>query len=54
MVTHLRSQESFEKAKIEIAALKEQHAAGKIDLQYFDASGFSLVPTVPYAWQKKR
>ena len=42
------------KAKIEIAALKEQHAAGKIDLQYFDASGFSLVPTVPYAWQKKR
>ena len=53
-VKHLRSQESFDKAKIEIAALKEQHAAGKIDLQYFDASGFSLVPTVPYAWQKKR
>ena len=52
-VKHLRNQESFDKAKIEIAKLEEQHAAGDIDLHYFDASGFSLVPTVPYAWQKK-
>ncbi len=25
---------------------------GEIDLYYFDASGFSLDPVIPYAWQK--
>ena len=26
-------------------------AAGKVDVYYFDESGFSLTPEVPYAWQ---
>ncbi|MDQ7090461.1 MAG: hypothetical protein Q9M50_07425 [Methylococcales bacterium] len=26
---------------------------GKINLYYFDGSGFSLNPSVPYAWQEK-
>ena len=52
-VKHLRDPKAFEAAKAEIAELEKKHDAGYIDLHYFDASGFSLVPTVPYAWQKK-
>ena len=46
-----KDEKEFDKAKIEIAELKEQQRAGKIDLYYFDESGFSLDPVVPYAWQ---
>jgi len=35
----------------EIALLHEQEAAGEVDVYYFDESGFSLTPEVPYAWQ---
>jgi len=28
-----------------------QDGAGEIDLYYFDESGFSLTPVIPYAWQ---
>ena len=52
-VKHLRNQSEFDKAQREISELEIKHADGEIDLQYFDASGFSLIPTVPYAWQKK-
>ena len=52
-VKHKREPEAFLQATAEIAELKAKHAAGDIDLQYFDGSGFSLTPTVPYAWQKK-
>ena len=52
-VKHKREPEAFLRATAEIAELKVKHAAGDIDLQYFDGSGFSLTPTVPYAWQKK-
>lgn len=31
--------------------LAAQHQAGKIDLCFFDESGFSQTPTVPYGWQ---
>jgi transposase len=31
--------------------LHQQEAAGEIDVYYFDESGFSLTPEVPYAWQ---
>jgi transposase len=33
--------------------LKKQEESGEIDLRYFDASGFCLVPYIPYAWQEK-
>ena len=33
--------------------LKEQDKKGEIELRYFDESGFSLTPYIPYAWQEK-
>ena len=36
-----------------LAELKHQDKKGEIDLRYFDESGFSLIPYVPYAWQEK-
>jgi transposase len=35
----------------ELAALPQQADTGKIDLYYFDDSGFALDPSLPYAWQ---
>lgn len=46
-----RDPKKFEQAKKEIAELKKQHQTGTIDLRFFDESGFSLTPSVPYAWQ---
>lgn len=46
-----RDEKKFKKAKREIEKLEVQHQAGEIDLRYFDATGFSLNPSVPYAWQ---
>ncbi len=46
-----RNQHDFETAKKEIQKLKKQQQAKKIDLFYFDESGFSLDPIVPYAYQ---
>ncbi len=46
-----KNEKEFEKAQIEIDELKKQQQAGEIDLYYFDESGFSLDPVVPYAWQ---
>ena len=46
-----RDQAEFERAQEEITTLHEQEAAGKVDVYYFDESGFSLTPEVPYAWQ---
>ncbi|MCF6158689.1 MAG: IS630 family transposase [wastewater metagenome] len=34
-----------------IEKLQQREKAGEIDLRYFDATGFSLEPCVPYAWQ---
>jgi hypothetical protein len=39
------------KAEKKIAALKERESQGEIHIKYFDESGFSLTPSVPYAWQ---
>jgi hypothetical protein len=33
--------------------LRQGHAQGVIELFYFDQSGFSLTPVVPYAWQAR-
>ena len=32
--------------------MKQAEVTGWIDLYYTDESGFSLTPTVPYAWQE--
>jgi len=47
-----RNNEEFERSKALINQLIESYKAGEINLYYFDESGFSLTPTVPYAWQK--
>jgi transposase len=47
----LRDPEEFAKGQRELAALQKQEAQGKLDLYYFDASGFTLDPYIPYAWQ---
>ena len=36
-----------------LTELKEREKKGEIDLRYFDESGFSLMPYIPYAWQEK-
>ena len=37
--------------KKEIEKLEEQEKCGEIDLYYFDESGVSTIPNVPYGWQ---
>lgn len=46
-----RNEILFRQAQKEIKALKVQDEAGEIELTYFDETGFSLIPIVPYAWQ---
>ena len=46
-----RNQAEFDCAQADLTALHQQEAAGEIDVYYFDESGFSLTPEVPYAWQ---
>jgi transposase len=41
----------FARAQEELADLQAAHGAGELDLQYFDEAGFSLQPSIPYAWQ---
>lgn len=48
-----RDEADFQAAKEELNGLKQLEDKGLIDLHFFDESGFSLVPYVPYAWQKK-
>jgi transposase len=48
---HLRDPEAFAQCQRELAALQHQEDEGKIDLYYFDESGFTLEPYIPYAWQ---
>ena len=46
-----RNQAAFEQAQQEIAILHELEAKGGLDVYYYDESGVSLTPTVPYGWQ---
>jgi DDE superfamily endonuclease len=48
----LRDPAEFTKCQRELAALQKQEDQGKIDLYYFDESGFTLDPSIPYAWQE--
>jgi transposase len=50
----LRDPEAFAKCKRELEALQKQENQGKIDLYYFDESGFALDPSIPYAWQEPK
>ncbi len=47
-----RNQEDFDTSKEELEELIQQHKDNEIDLCYFDESGFTLEPCVPYAWQQ--
>ena len=49
---HLRDPQAFAKCQRELEALQKQEDNGKIGLYYFDESGFSLEPCIPYAWQE--
>jgi len=46
-----RNQDDFRASKNKLKGLIQQHKDNKIDLCYFDESGFTLEPCVPYAWQ---
>lgn len=46
-----RDPELFVQAQQQLAGLAEQARRQEIDLAYFDESGFTLEPCVPYAWQ---
>jgi len=46
-----RDDEQFYAALEEIKVLLNQSDRGDIDFDYFDESGFTLEPCVPYAWQ---
>ena len=48
----LRDPIAFAQCKRELAALQKQEDQGKIDLYYFDESGFALDPYIPCAWQE--
>lgn len=48
-----RNQDRFDAATDEINLLIQQHKDNELDLCYFDESGFTLEPSVPYAWQQK-
>ena len=48
----LRDPDAFARCQRALAALQHQEDQGKIDLYYFDESGFALDPTIPYAWQE--
>ena len=41
----------FEQSRQQLIDLIRQSEAQKIDLFYFDESGFTLEPCIPYAWQ---
>jgi transposase len=48
-----RDPDLFEQSRQQLIALIKQAKNKKIDLFYFDQSGFTLEPCVPYAWQRK-
>lgn len=46
-----RDEADFQASHGELSGFRAQAAAGEIDLFYFDAAGFTLDPSIPYAWQ---
>jgi len=43
----------YQERKEALEILIEEDQQGIIDLRYDDASGFCLVPSIPYAWQEQ-
>lgn len=50
---HKRNQEQFARCQKALEDAKEAEDKGLINLFYFDESGFSQEPSVPYAWQQE-
>ncbi len=48
-----RNEQAYEEAFNMIVELLEQEQCGKVDVFFYDESGFDLQPCVPYAWQVK-
>lgn len=48
-----RDEADFQCAREELLSLQSMEDQGLIELYYYDESGFSLTPCVPYGWQKK-
>ena len=48
-----RDPDLFEQSHQQLATLIEQSKHKAIDLFYFDESGFTLEPCIPYAWQPR-
>jgi transposase len=48
-----RDEVAFKLAKQEIEELRKLKENGELELLFFDESGFTLEPVVPYAWQPK-
>lgn len=46
-----RDETAFRTAHMRLKKLHQGHLQGIIELFYFDQSGFTLTPMVPYAWQ---
>lgn len=46
-----RDEADFQASKAELDGFRAEAATDKIDLYYFDGAGFTLDPSVPYAWQ---
>ena len=44
--------QEYEQKQGELETFKQHEDEGKIDLFYFDGSGFCLTPPIPYAWQE--
>ena len=50
---HKRDEEQFQRSKVALNNAQEAEEKGLINLFYFDESGFSQEPSVPYGWQEK-
>lgn len=48
-----RDEAAFRAKQLLLEELKRQEDEGRLDLYFYDEAGFSLLPTVPYAWQAK-
>jgi len=50
---NIRNEEDYQNSKSLINELIILYKSNAINLFYFDESGFSLTPCIPYAWQKR-
>lgn len=47
-----RNEADFQREKVYLKTLMQQEDNGELRLYYFDESGFSTTPCVPYGWQR--